>query len=509
MMDGQRHAAASSQFRSVTGAAIGVLGLWATGACTDTSQSRPARDAEMANAATSSAAPGRLPEIGKLFSWTVSEKVLGFSHSADIMATDPFMASGHAKALPRASSDVVARVNALAYQYGKNPDGTTKQNNTMDDYMVRNQVTGLLIIKDGAIVTERYAMGLDERTVWDSKSAGKSVVSTLMGAAVKDGLIKSLEDPVERYVPEMAGTAYEGVTLQNLLRMASGVKWNENYLDPTSDIDIDVACMASRVANCTLNHLKTLPHARRFRIGPQIPQGKVWHYSTGDAFISGLVVQRATGMSLAKYLQLKIWQPFGMEADGVWWLDAPGGVGSGGGGFNATLRDYGRFGLFVLNNGVLADGTRVLPDSWMRDATTWTEAAVIPKVAPYGVYGYMWWHYPAHDDQLNDPGPLLTGIAAPLPNTTVGMGKPAAEREKTMTAALGRDGDAADWTFSAVGVYGQMIAVNPRENLVVVQWAVWDKPSPSCCNKSSPLFDARDQYDERAVFVNAVTKALH
>ena len=371
MTDFKRSVATISLIRSIPAAALGVLCVWAAGACSDGAQSRPAQEGAAAAATasvTKSAPSGRLPEIGKLFSWTVGEKVLGFSHSADILATEPFVASGHAIALPRASSDLVARVNTLVYQYAKNPDGTTKKNNTIDDYMVRNQVTGLLIIKDGAIVTERYAMGLDERTVWDSKSAGKSVVSTLMGAAVKDGYIKSLDDSVGRYVPEVAGTAYAGVTLRNLLRMASGVKWNENYLDSTSDIDIDVACMASRVANCTLNHLKTLTRARRFRIGPQIGQGKAWHYSTGDAFISGLVVQRATGMSLARYLQLKIWEPYGMESDGVWWLDAPGGVGSGGGGFNATLRDYGRFGLFVLNNGVLADGTRVLPDNWMRDA---------------------------------------------------------------------------------------------------------------------------------------------
>ena len=509
MLFRQRRTDAISPLRFLTSAAIGLLCLWAVSACRDAAQSTPAQQVEPPNTATVSATATGLPEIGKLFSWTISQKVAGFSHSADIMPTEPFLASGHAVALPRASSDLVARVNSLAYQFGKNPDGATKKNNTIDDYMAHNQVTGLLIIKDGAIVTERYAMGLDERTVWDSKSAGKSVVSTLIGAAVKDGFIKSLDDPVDRYVPEMTGTAYEGVTLRNLLRMSSGVKWNENYLDPKSDIDTDVACMASRVANCTLNHLKSLKRARRFRIGPQVPQGTVWHYSTGDAFISGLVVQRATGMSLAKYLQLKIWQPYGMEANGVWWLDAPGGVGSGGGGFNATLRDYGRFGLFVMNNGVLADGTHVLPDTWMRDATTYTAEAVVPKFGPYGVYGYMWWHYPAHDDNLNDPGPLVTGIAAPLPYTTVNAGMPAADREKAMIASLGRGGDAGDWTFSAVGVYGQMIAVNPRENLVVVQWAVWDKPSPSCCNKSSPIFDARDQYDERAVFVNAVTKVLH
>ena len=139
--------------------------------------------------------------------------------------------------------------------------------------------------------------------------------------------------------------------------------------------------------------------------GSNVPvaPGTVFHYSTGDAFLSGLVVQRATGMTLEQYLEQKIWQPFGMESDGNWW--SVNGMSFGGSGFSATLRDYVRFGLFVSQNGVLSDGTKVLPDNWINDAITWSSASASAGYADNGQYGYMWWFNPAYDNGLY-PDPI-------------------------------------------------------------------------------------------------------
>ncbi|WP_233888714.1 serine hydrolase domain-containing protein [Paraburkholderia flagellata] len=454
----------------------------------------------------SSPASIKLPALSNLFNWTQAEKVVGFSHSAEILSTEPFKSSGNPGNLPDAASAVAALAANTVYQYGKNPDGTLRTNNTVDDYMNHNKISGLLVIKNGAVALERYAMGMDRNTLWDSKSAGKSVVSVLMGAALKDGSIKSLDDTVEKYVPELAGSAYQGVTLRNLLHMSSGVAWNENYLDSRSDIVAVINCVAHKTAGCILNHMKTLARAKDANTGAPTAQGTVWNYSTGEAFVSGLVVQRATGMSLSKYIQSKIWQPFGMEADGNWWLESDGGVSFGGGGFNATLRDYGRLGLFVLNNGKLANGTSVLPDNWVTDSTTWISQSAVPGYADNGSYGNMWWFNPAYDDGVHNASPLFTNIGAPLQNTTVPTG---AVPVQSRGPVQDQPGASSDWTFMAIGVFGQMIAINQRENLVVVEWGVWDKPDPHCCDSTDPTYIANNPYNEEAIFVNALTEALH
>jgi CubicO group peptidase (beta-lactamase class C family) len=205
-------------------------------------------------------------------------------------------------------------------------------------------------------------------------------------------------------------------------------------------------------------------------------------------------------------MQSKIWQPFGMEANGNWWLESVGGVSFGGGGFNANLRDYGRFGLFVLNNGKLANGTSVLPDNWGRDSITWTAISAAPGYGDNGTYGNMWWFNPAYDDGVHNASPLFVNVGAPLQDTTVPTGAVAVQSRGPVQ---GQPGSVSDWTFMAIGVYGQMIAINQRENLVVVHWGVWDKPDPHCCDATDPAYIANNPYNEEAVFVNALTQALH
>ncbi|MCA8295961.1 beta-lactamase family protein [Burkholderia sp. AU30198] len=454
---------------------------------------------------SSTVAPLVLPNPENMFSWSTQEKVIGFSHSADLFSTESFRHGGNVLPLPAASGDLQTRAQAVTYQYGHNADGTPKRN-TVDDYMAHNQATGLLVIKNGAVVLEKYAMGIDSTTVWDGKSVSKSVTSTLLGAAIKDGYIASLDDPVEKYVPELNGSAYQGVSLRNMLRMASGVVWDENYLHPNADVVALLRCQSgsSDVPTCILNHMKTLPRAVDPATGQPAVPGAVFNYSTGEAYLSGLVVQRATGRTLAKYLEQKIWQPWGMEGDGNWWTW--NGVSFGGGGFNATLRDFGRFGLFVLNNGVLSDGTAVLPDNWVRDATTWTSASAAPSYADNGQYGYMWWFVPSYDDGVHQPAPMYADIGAPLQNTTNPSGAVPVQGRAPVQGQLG---SVSDWTFAAIGIYGQMIAINQKEKLVVVQWSVWDKPDPSCCDASDVAYDASNPYDEKATFLNAMLVALH
>lgn len=387
-----------------------------------------------------------LPDAHKLFSWTTQEKIAGFKASEKIYASKPFHHGNSVSELKTSAQPLT-----ISYGYKGKASG-------VDDYMQHQQATALLIIKNGQIVLERYAQGNTPGTQWDSKSAGKSVVSTLVGAALKDGSISNLDDPVKKYIPELAGTGYDAATVRHLLQMSSGVKYNEDYTDEKSDIAYIIReCLAERRAGCILSRMASLPSVAA--------PGTVWNYSTGEAFLTGLVVQRATKKNLADYLQEKIWQPYGMESDGAWWLESDGGVAFGGGGFNATLRDWGRFGLYVMNNGVLPDGTATLPPNWMSDATTWT-AISTPPGAPFGLYGYMWWNNPV-DPTVNNPQPVTS------PNS--------------------------DWTFFALGVYGQLIAINQKEKLVMVQWSTWDTPKGVADNNPN----------EVATFFNAVSTALH
>ena len=445
--------------------------------------------------------PG-LPKAANMFSWSEAEKVQGFSHTGAIFPTESFTHGPAVLPLPPASPDVMARAAQLHYQYGIDANGAAHNRNSVDDFMQHNQVTGLLILKDGAVVLERYARGVDSHTLWDSKSVGKSVVSTLMGVAVEQGFIRSLDDPVEKYIPELKHSAYQGVSLKNMLQMSSGVAWQEDELESDSDIKKLLACSIKKNSpRCMLDLMRHLKRAVDPATKKPVAPGVLWNYSSGEAYLSGLVVQRATKQTLGQYLQQTIWQNDGMEADGKW--IARDGVSMGAGGFNATLRDYGRFGLFVMNNGVLADGRKLLPENWVRDATRWTAASATPGSSDNGQYGYMWWFSAGSDNGLK-PDPLYVNIGAPLQNADA--------KSKSLHGSELIQGQAAsvsDWTFSALGIYGQMIAINQAEHLVVVQWSVWDKPDPVCCDKSNIEYDARDPYTEQAVFVNAVIRALH
>ena len=251
---------------------------------------------------------------------------------------------------------------------------------TVSEYMRAFNTSGLLVLKDGKIIMERYGLGRRPRDRWTSFSVAKSVTSTLVGAAIQDGHIKSLEDPVTTYIPELQGSAYEGVSVRQLLMMSSGVKWNEDYTDPNSDVARAGATVPEPGVNPLVSYMRKLPRAN--------PPGAKFTYNTGETDLVGVLVSKATGKSLARYASEKLWKPVGMERDGIWMLDLAGHE-RGGCCMSMTLRDYGRIGQFMLEGGV-ARGQRVLPEWWTAQATT----PQITEGAPPPGYGYFWWMIP-------------------------------------------------------------------------------------------------------------------
>ena len=244
---------------------------------------------------------------------------------------------------------------------------------TPESYMAAWRVSGLLVIKDGKVVLERYGLGRKPSERWTSFSVAKSMTSTLIGAAIQDGAIKSLDDPVTAYIPELKGSAYEGVTVRQLVTMTSGVKWNEDYTDMNSDVaKVGLSVLAPGV-NPVVSYMRRLPR--------EAEPGTKFVYKTAETDLAGILLSNAVHMPMADYLSRKIWAPFGMEQDAIWAEDIAGHE-RGGCCMSMTLRDYGRIGMFMLGDG-MAGGKRVLPAGWVADATS---AHV--KDPPYG---YFWW----------------------------------------------------------------------------------------------------------------------
>jgi CubicO group peptidase (beta-lactamase class C family) len=276
---------------------------------------------------------------------------------------------------------------------------------TLDDFMEEQRAGGLLVLHKGEIAYERYGLNNDENSRWIGFSVSKSVTSMLLGAAIQDAYINSVDDAVTDYLPRLIGSAYEGATIKNILNMTSGVGWNEDYADPSSDV--------SRAAG--LNAMELFDYLNTLEVVAE--PGEVFNYSTGETNLVGAIVRAAVGNNLSAYLEHKIWQPFGMESDATWLVDDKYRAEIGGCCINATLRDYGRIGLFALSDGVLADGTRVLPEGWMRASTSPSEAN--------SDYGYQWWLFP-------------------------------------------------DGTYAAMGVFGQLIWINEETQTVIVTHSAWD-----------------------------------
>jgi CubicO group peptidase (beta-lactamase class C family) len=300
------------------------------------------------------------------------------------------------------------------------------------DFMARRRTAGLLILKRGEVALECYGMGNGPESRWTSFSTAKSMTATLVGAALHDGAIGDLDDPCEVYLPRLRGSAYQGVTIRNILRMCSGVAWREDDdADGRSEVHRLGRAMVSRRPGSILDLMCKLPRAH--------PQGAVFNYSTGESCVLGAIVAAATGRPLADYFAETIWGPAGMEADAHWQLEAEDGLELGGLGVSARLHDAGRFGLLMLEDGEMFSGRRVLPPGW-RDLAGRPDcrATAYGRLTPGdpGGYGYHWWATP------------------PVPGVHAGV-------------------------FSANGAYGQLIYINAGEQVVAAIQSAWRQPKDS------------------------------
>ena len=259
------------------------------------------------------------------------------------------------------------------------PTGTPLTIDGVDEYMKTQRTAGLVIVHDGKIRLEKYGLDFDGNGKWTSFSVAKSLTLTLVGAAIKDGFIKSLQDKVTAYIPEMKGSAYDDVTVEQLMTMTSGVKWNEDYEDKNSDVARFNAHKADPGIDVTVSYMRKLPR--------EAPAGSKWVYKTGETNLIGVLVSKATKKTLSAYLSEKVWAPFGMEQDASWLLGATGHEISGCC-VQASVRDMARFGMFVQGGGKV-NGTSIVPDDWFASATT--KQADIG--APGAGYGYQWWTF--------------------------------------------------------------------------------------------------------------------
>ncbi len=245
-----------------------------------------------------------------------------------------------------------------------------------DRFMTAERVRGVLVLQDGTIRLERYVSPHSRTTRSNSFSIAKSITSTLVGAAMKDGDIRSLDDVVTRYISALRGSAYDAVTVRQLLTMTSGVKWNEDYTDVNSDVARMYAQPPEPGFDMTVSYVRKLPR--------EAPPGTKWVYKTSETNLVGVLVAEATRKPLANYLSEKIWRPYGMERDAEWMVDDVGHE-QGGCCLAMTLRDYGRFGQFILD-GARIDGQSIVADNWLPEATR-TQVST----GPGSGYGYQWW----------------------------------------------------------------------------------------------------------------------
>jgi CubicO group peptidase (beta-lactamase class C family) len=280
----------------------------------------------------------------------------------------------------------------------------------------------LLVIRDGRIVFEDYRNKSDEETRFISFSMAKTITAMLTGAALQQGKIASLDDPVTRYLPELAGSGYDGTTIRQLLQMRSGVDYQERY-----DFG-DNPSFAGRLHEqaIVLNRMRFADGARDTRRANA--PGSTFNYSTLDTFVIGWVLERATGMPLASFTEQVLWGPLGSEADGFWLTDGPPGVGRelSGMGFNARLRDFGRLGQMMLDGGK-ANGRQVLPARWVEQMTR-----MVPTGERMPGYGLFTWQID------EEPG-----------------------------------------AFAAVGLAGQLIYVHPRTRTVIVKLSHYPPAEPA------------------------------
>jgi CubicO group peptidase (beta-lactamase class C family) len=338
------------------------------------------------------------PPVASILTWTQKQQLERYPAIEKVYGVDTIKKGDKVSPLPAADTQIDPKVTF------------NKRSSTVDAFMKDNRITGLIAIKDGEVVLEKYALGRKPEDRWTSFSVAKSMTSILIGAAIKDGWINNVHEPVTRYLPELKGSAYDGVSIRQLISMQTGVKWDENYASQQSDV-----ARASRAPFTGGHPIENNPLLQYMaKLPKKAEPGEEWVYKTGETDLAGMVLVRAlAGKSLAQYASEKVWAPYGMEQDGIWMQDKAG-LDRGGCCMSMTLRDYGRIGQFMLGGGRI-DGKEILAPGWVEEST---KNHAPPKSRERGEsYGYFWW-------------PMEDG-------------------------------------YRAVGIFGQGIYVYPKENLVI------------------------------------------
>ena len=319
----------------------------------------------------------------------------------------------------------------------------------LDAFAAGQRSAALMVLHNGKVRLERYGLGFDKDGRWTSFSVAKSFTSTLAGAALRDGFIKSLDDKVSVYIPDLKGSAYDDVSVRQLLTMTSGVRWNEDYADQNSDVAQFNNHQPEKGVDALVSYMRKLPR--------DVPAGTRWLYSTGETNLVGILVSQATKKPLADYLAEKVWQPVGMEQPATWLLSKTGQEISGCC-IQASARDYARFGQFILD-GAKVQGQSIVPDDWLAAATTSCTSIGQPGRG----YGYQWWTY--------DSG-----------------------------------------SFAARGIFGQGIFIDPQRKIVIVTNANWDggarDPAASQAREAFYLAVQKAVDDEAAAAPAAAAPAL-
>ncbi len=319
---------------------------------------------------------------------------------------------------------------------------------TTEAFIKATDTSALLVLKAGKIRFEEYWLTGGRDVHWISWSVAKSFLATLVGIAIEEGFIESIDLPITRYATSLKGSAYDGVSIKNVLQMSSGARWNEDYSDPKSDVHRLGAAMAGATSLATFVA----------SIEQETEPGSLCQYNSADTQALGMMLVAATGRSIASYMQEKLCEPLGMESAGYWLVDNAG-MEMVLGGLNLTARDFAKIGELYRNNGRW-HGAQIVPQDWVEasikpDAPHLQTGKVIVggHVLPLG-YGYQWW----------------------VPEGTCGE-------------------------FSAIGVYNQFVYVDPSREVVIVKLSA-NRRYGTTTN------EAENQEMETIEFLRAIARAM-